>query len=74
MTVKEVPQPKEERSYLQQGYIDHLKGHARLLDDDGAELPLPDSNMMIVIEKTSDSPSRRGHPFYQAVWLILRGK
>ena len=52
ITIKEVPLPKEWQSYLQPGYVNNLKGKAKLLDLDGNEVSLPDSNMMLVIERS----------------------
>ena len=52
ITIKEISLPKEEQSYLQPGYVNNLKGKARLLDLEGNEVSLPDSNMRMVIERT----------------------
>ncbi|MDP3732850.1 MAG: methyltransferase, partial [Candidatus Omnitrophota bacterium] len=56
-SIREIVLPEDEESYLQQGYIDNLKGKARLLNLQGEEVKLPPSNMMIVIEKTSTQPA-----------------
>jgi len=57
--LKEIPLPKEEQSYLQPGYIKNLKGKSRLLDLAGNQVSLPDSNMMIVMEKTGPGITNR---------------
>ncbi|MBP9733343.1 MAG: hypothetical protein KBD07_03085, partial [Candidatus Omnitrophica bacterium] len=52
MSVREVELPDAERAYLQQGYVDTLKGKAQLFDLDGSPAPFGPSNMMIVVEKS----------------------
>ncbi len=44
--------PLAQRSYLQPGYRDGLAGKIELTDEDDAPVELPDSNALIVIEKT----------------------
>jgi len=63
MQISEVEIPVEERAFLQQGYVDNLAGKARLLDLQGNEVSLPDSNMLIVIEKKNNiRPSDSAKP------------
>jgi SAM-dependent methyltransferase len=44
--------PATQRSYLQPGYRDHLAGKIELTDEHDVPAELPDSNCLIVIEKT----------------------
>ena len=44
--------PATQRSYLQPGYRDHLAGKIELTDERDVPAELPDSNCLIVIEKT----------------------
>jgi ubiquinone/menaquinone biosynthesis C-methylase UbiE len=44
--------PAAQRSYLQPGYRDHLAGKIELTDERDVPAELPDSNCLIVIEKT----------------------
>ncbi len=52
--IREVPIPLEEQSYLQQGYIDNIEPKVQLFDLEGNKLSLPDSNMIIVVERVSN--------------------
>lgn len=50
--VREVPVPADLASYLQPGYPAHLEGKVKIYDAAGErELPMPDVNGLIVIEK-----------------------
>lgn len=39
------------RHYLQEGYTEALRGRVAVMDEDGIEVPLPDSTCFIVIRK-----------------------
>ncbi|HSD85899.1 MAG TPA: methyltransferase domain-containing protein, partial [Kofleriaceae bacterium] len=46
-----IPIPAEQRSYLQPGYRDNLRGKIELTDENDRPVDLPDSNCLIVIAK-----------------------
>jgi SAM-dependent methyltransferase len=46
-----IPIPTEQRSYLQPGYRDNLRGKIELTDENDRPVELPDSNCLIVIAK-----------------------
>ncbi|MFO0554861.1 MAG: methyltransferase domain-containing protein [Polyangiaceae bacterium] len=52
-TAREVPVPADLASYLQPGYPEHVRPHARIFDASGErEVSMPDVNGVIVIEKS----------------------